>query len=52
LVYLIVIGNYAEVKPSAIAVIVTVHGLFLAPIIARAKLFFAPNPTNVSEMVI
>lgn len=36
-VYLIVIGNDAEVKPSAVAVIVTVPGLFLAPIIARAK---------------
>ena len=37
LVYLIVIGNDAEGKPSAVAVIVTVPGLFLAPIIAKAK---------------
>ena len=37
LVYLIVIGNDAEDKPSAVAVIVTVPGLFLAPIIAKAK---------------
>ena len=37
LIYLMVIGNDAEVKPSAVAVMVTVPGLFLAPIIARAK---------------
>jgi hypothetical protein len=37
LVYLIVIGNDAEGKPSAVAVIVTVPDLFLAPIIAKAK---------------
>lgn len=36
-IYLIVIGNDAEDKPSAVAVIVTVPGLFFAPIIARAK---------------
>ena len=32
MVYLILIGNDAEGKPSAVAVIVTVPGLFLAPI--------------------